>query len=258
MSKAIALGIAGVALSFAMLATGYMAGSRHDPAGSAPTQATARADVEAIVRSYLIDNPEILGEMQAVLEERQEEEQRLALLDTLENSSDALFNATYDGVVGNPEGSVTVVEFFDYNCGFCKRAYDDMAAMVAADDDLRFVLKEFPILGPDSHKAHMVSMAFRALAPEQYGEFHRKLLMGARATEDAAILAAVELGVSEAALREEMKNPAIVEAFGETYELASRLAITGTPSYVIGSEVVFGALGQAVLREKVELARAQD
>src|SRR5690606_30945224 len=154
-------------------------------------------------------------------------------------------------------GSTTIVEFFDYNCGFCKRAFEDMKMMVQSDPDLRFVLKEFPILEPDSQKAHIVSMAFRTLAPEKYGEFHERLLVnGARATEGAAILAAVSLGVDEDALRKEMNNPAIMQAFNETYELANRLAITGTPSYVIGDEVVFGALGHAVLSEKVDQARA--
>ncbi len=267
MSKAIAIGITGVALSFAMLAAGFVAGNRNDlgaapyladGASASPNRAVSRGDIESIVRDYLLSNPEILTDMQAELEDRQREEQRLALLDAIGNSSDSIFNAAYDGVIGNPQGSTTVVEFFDYNCGFCKRAYDDMAAMVADDSDLRFVLKEFPILGPDSQKAHVVSMAFRTLAPEKYGDFHHKLLMGGRATEAAAIAAATGLGVDEAALRTEMKNPAILEAFNETYELAQKLAITGTPSYVIGQEVVFGALGKAVLKEKVELTRAQN
>lgn len=257
MSKAIALGIAGAALSVVMLAAGFAAGNRAAPVATAAGADTpARGEVELIVRDYLLRNPEILGDMQAELEDRQREAQRVALLEAIGTSSDAIFNAAYDGVVGNPEGSTTVVEFFDYNCGFCKRAYEDMAAMVADDPDLRFVLKEFPILGPDSQAAHIVSMAFRALAPEKYGEFHSAVLMGnGRATEATAIAAAVALGVDEAALREEMKNPAIAEAFGETYELAQDLAITGTPSYVIGQEVVFGALGKAVLQEKVALAR---
>ncbi len=267
MSKAIAIGITGVALSFAMLAAGFVAGNRHDlgaspalagDAGPSLARAMSRGDVEAIVRDYLLSNPEILSDMQAELEDRQREEQRLALLDAIGNSSDAIFNAAYDGIVGNPQGSSTVVEFFDYNCGFCKRAYDDMAAMVAADSELRFVLKEFPILGPDSQKAHIVSMALRTLAPEKYGDFHRILLTSGRATEEAAIAAATGLGVDEAALRAEMRNPAIADAFNETYQLAQKLAITGTPSYVIGQEVVFGALGKAVLKEKVELARAQN
>lgn len=265
MSKAIVLGIAGVSVSFAMLAVGYLAGSRPDLISATPpaqastpsTNVAARGDVEAIVREYLLANPEILVEMQTALDIRERDGQRLAQVETIRSASDEIFNASYDGVVGNPNGSVTIVEFFDYNCGFCKRAMEDMEAMVADDPDLRFVLKEFPILGPDSQKAHVVSMAFRNLAPEKYGDFHRDLLSGGRATEDAAISAALGLGVDEAALREEMKNPAITAAFEQTYDLANQLAVTGTPSYVIGNEVVFGALGQIVLAEKVELARAE-
>ena len=266
MSKAIALGVAGVAVSFAVLAAGYLVGDRSEltavsSSSAAETQPSTladldRAEVEQIVHDYLVANPDILVEMQTALDVRQQEEQRLAQMETIETASDQIFNAAYDGIVGNPEGNVTIVEFFDYNCGYCKRAMEDMEAMVAADPDLRFVLKEFPILGPDSQKAHVVSMAFRALAPEKYGEFHRALLGAGRADEAKAIKAAMALGVDEAALREEMKNPAIMEAFGQTYDLANSLNITGTPSYVVGQEVVFGALGQDVLAEKVEMARA--
>ena len=129
--------------------------------------------------------------------------------------------------------------------------------MTAADPDLRFVLKEYPILGPDSSKAHVVSMAFHRLMPEKYGDFHNQLIGGqGRATEEAAIRIALSLGVDEAALRAEMKNPEINKAFNETYELANRLAITGTPSYVVGDEVVFGALGQELLAQKIAETRA--
>jgi protein-disulfide isomerase len=266
MSKAIALGIAGVTVSVAMLAFGYAAGSRSDHVTAAvqppieqaapSSQDMARGDVEAIVRDYLVQNPEILIEMQTSLEQRSQEQQRIAQEQTIGNASDEIFNASYDGVIGNPDGDVTIVEFFDYNCGYCKRAMQDMEAMVAADPNLRFVMKEFPILGPDSQKAHVVSMALHLIAPEKYDAFHRELLMSGRATEASAIRAALAQGVDETALREEMKNPAITEAFGKTYELANQLSITGTPSYVVGNEVVFGALGQQVLAEKVELARS--
>ena len=262
MSKAVAYGIAGASVSIAMLAFGYLAGSQQSAAAAPPAgaeQPMARAQIESIVREYLVSNPEILSEVQVALEERERDLQQAAQIETIQQARDTIFNASYDGIVGNPEGDVTVVEFFDYNCGFCKRAFEDMEALVSDNPDLRFVLKEFPILGPDSQKAHVVSMAFRTLAPEKYIDFHRALLMGGgRANEDAAIRAAVAQGVDEAALREEMKNPAITDAFGETYELANRLSISGTPSYVVGNEVVFGALGQAVLEEKMELARAAD
>ena len=259
MSKAVVFGVGGALVSVAMLALGFVAGNRTDLMGSASPAAQSalnRQQVEEIVRDYLVSNPEILGEMQVALEDRERGAQEALQKETITSASDQIFNAAYDGVVGNPEGRVTIVEFFDYNCGYCKRAYEDMEAMVASDPDLRFVLKEFPILGPDSQKAHVVSMAFRSLAPEKYGEFHRALLMGQRATEAGAVRAAVDLGVDEAALREEMKNPAIMQAFSETYDLATRLSISGTPSYVVGNEVVFGALGRMVLAEKVDAARA--
>lgn len=259
MSKAYLIGAIGGLVSLGVLALGYQLGTSNTPAvvEAAVEQPEAEpqineAKVEEIVRDYLISNPEILVEVQTALEAKREAEQKVAQLETITKASNIIFKASYDGIAGNPEGDVTVVEFFDYNCGFCKRAMADMDAMISADSKVRFVLKEFPILGPDSQKAHVVSMAFRALDPDQYAEFHRRLLNGpGRATEDRAIKIAVELGAEESALREEMKNPEISEAFAETYELANQLAITGTPSYVVGDEVVFGALGREVLTEKV-------
>jgi protein-disulfide isomerase len=266
MNKPVIVGVAGIAVAFGMLGFGLGAGQsgiantgdlpRIVSVASAQT-VVDRGQVEAIFRDYLLYNPEILVEMQTALEAKQQEAQRIAHLDVIKNAKDEIFNAGYDGFVGNSDGKVTIVEFYDYNCGFCKRAHSDMQALVAADPDLRFVLKEFPILGPDSQKAHVVSMAFRTLMPEKFREFHDQLLGGAgRADEATAIAIALSLGVDETKLREEMKNPAIMESFAKTYDLANRLSISGTPSYVIGNEVVFGALGSEVLSEKIEIAKA--
>jgi len=263
MIRTIALTSAGIVAAAAILAGGYLAGRPQVLAQLAPVtvaQAASSADkaeIESIVREYLLANPEILRDMQQALDAKEKEEQRLAHIQVIKDAKSDIFNAAYDGVVGNPEGKTTIVEFYDYNCGYCKRANTDMIALTAADPDLRFVLKEFPILGPDSQKAHVVSMAFRKLAPEKFGDFHNQLLEGkGRATEATAIKIAVALGVEEAALREEMKNPAIAEEFSKTYDLANKLSITGTPSYVVGNEVVYGALGQDVLAERIAAARA--
>jgi protein-disulfide isomerase len=268
MQRAILVGVSGLALGAAIVASGFLAGRPQTASAettepqaitvaSAPTATVDRQEVEGIVRDYLVKNPEILLEMQQILEEKQKEEQRLAHLEVIKSAKAEIFNAAYDGVVGNPNGKTTIVEFYDYNCGYCKRAQEDMLALTKADPDLRFVLKEFPILGPDSQKAHVVSMAFRALMPEKYGDFHNQLLGGqGRASEASAVKIALSLGADEAKLREEMKNPAISEAFAKTYDLANKLSITGTPSYVVGNEVVFGALGQDVLSEKIAMAKA--
>jgi protein-disulfide isomerase len=265
MNKTILLGTTGVAVALAMLAFGFVAGSpQAAKAGTTQAVQTAsadtkidRAEVEGIIRDYLLKNPEVLLEVQDALEAKQKEEQRIASLGVIKNAKAEIFNSTFDGVVGNPKGKVTIVEFYDYNCGFCKRAIDDMKQLTKSDPDLRFVLKEFPILGPDSQKASVVSMAFHLMMPEKYGEFHNALLGGqGRATEAAAIKVALSLGADETKLREKMKDASITEAFSKTFDLANKLAITGTPSYVVGNEVVFGALGQEVLAEKIEAAKA--
>lgn len=266
MRQAILVGTGSLVVALAMLGAGFVAGKQQPANADTPPAAgetvvaakqLGRADVEKIVRDYLLTNPEIMLEVQQALEVKRQDEERAANVATIEDSRADIFNAAYDGVVGNPDGKVTIVEFYDYNCGFCKRAQEDMLALTEADPDLRFVLKEFPILGPDSQKAHVVSMAFRAIAPEKYGEFHNQLLGGeGRATEEGAIKIALALGADETKLREEMKNPAIAEAFAKTYELANKLSITGTPSYVVGKEVIFGALGKEVLAEKIEAAKA--
>ena len=266
MKKAVLLGATGVAGALAMLAFGFVVGNpqtaqaedKPQVAQMAPADTKVdRAEVEGIIRDYLLKNPEVLLEVQDALVAKQKEEQRIAALGVIKDNKDQIFNSTFDGIVGNPNGKVTIVEFYDYNCGFCKRAIEDMQALTKEDPDLRFVLKEFPILGPDSQKASVVSMAFHKMMPEKYGEFHTALLGGeGRATEDRAIKIALSLGADEAKLREHMKDPDIPDAISKTYDLANKLTITGTPSYVVGNEVIFGALGQQVLAEKIEAAKA--
>lgn len=265
MKRAVLLGTTTAAAAGLMLAVALISGDPEPAqaqtaattvAAASTTGTVARAEVEAIIRDYLLKNPEVLLEAQEALEAKQQEEQRLAHLGVIKDAQAEIFNSAFDGVVGNPEGKVTIVEFYDYNCGYCKRAVDDMWAVTKADPDVRFVLKEFPILGPDSQKASVVSMAFHKMMPEKYGEFHNALLSGqGRATEAGAIKIAVSLGADEAKLREAMKDPSIMEAFSQTYELANKLAITGTPSYVVGNEVIFGALGKEVLAQKIAEAK---
>jgi len=265
MKRAILLGATGVAISAAMLVGGFLAGQSgpavakdNSPAVMpAAGEALDRQAVETIVREYLLANPELLLEVQQALDAKQKEEQRVAQLGIIADNKDKIFNSAHDGIVGNPDGKVTIVEFFDYNCGYCKRAVEDMQALTAAHPELRFVLKEFPILGPDSQKASVVSTAFHKLMPEKYTEFHNQLLGSqGRAGEATAIKVAVSLGADEAKLREAMKDPAISDIFNETYDLANKLSITGTPSYVVGNEVVFGAQGKDVLNEKLAAAKA--
>ena len=223
----------------------------------APAQSTEQAGVSAeqvgaLVREYILANPDIVEEAQQVLQAKQEEESRQLSVATIVENKDAIFNNANDIVLGNPQGDVTVVEFFDYNCGYCKRALTDMTSLLEKDSNIRFVLKEFPILGPDSMAAHQVAMSLRKIAPEKYIDFHILLMGGeARATEALAIDIAKGLGVDEAALISGMEDPAIGESIRETYELANALGISGTPSFVVGDETVFGAVGEQALMAKI-------
>ena len=211
-----------------------------------------KEEIGQFIREYLIENPEVLFEVQAAYEAKQQNLQREQARQVIAQSKDAIFNSPGDIVLGNPDGDITIVEFFDYNCGFCKRAMKDMEEIIANDPNVRFILKEFPILGEDSVAAHRVSMALSQVAPEKYEEFHFELLGGRdRATEASAISVATSLGVDESALRAAMEDESITDSFRQAYQLADGLGISGTPSYIVGDEAVFGAVGVPTLTDKV-------
>lgn len=215
-----------------------------------------RAAIEEIVREYLLANPELLYEMQARYEAKQEAERSAQARETLAERREEVFASPHQTSIGPADADVTVVEFFDYNCGYCARALEDMNALLEADPKLRFVLKEVPIIRPESVGAHRVSLAVHKLAPEVYAEFHNRLFAvpGVK-TDQAALEIAVELGVDEEKLRERANAEEITEAFRHATGLAEALGVTGTPSYVVGDELVFGALGQDVLKAKIEAMR---
>lgn len=262
MNKTGIFAAAALLVSVASLAMGFQAGrtgatqTEDTPKVIAAAPSADTAEIESVVRNYLLKNPEIMVEVQTALENKRNEQARVAQNRTIKESGAEIFNSPEDAVIGNPKGDVTVVEFFDYNCGYCRRALGDMQALVKTDPNLRFVLKELPILGPDSVKAHHVAQSFKKLMPEKYGEFHIALLGSGHADEDSAIALALSMGADEAKLRAGMEDAAISIHFEKNNALATNLNITGTPSYVIKDEVVPGALGLEVLSEKVANVRA--
>jgi protein-disulfide isomerase len=168
----------------------------------------------------------------------------------------ALFSSQDGVVLGNPKGNVTLVEFFDYNCGYCKRAMGDLLALLKSDSDLKVLLKEFPVLGEGSVQAARVAMAVRRQAPKKYLEFHTKLLGGrGRANEARALAVAKEMGLDMARVRKDMKKPEVEQALRQDFALAQALGLNGTPSYVVGQEVVVGAVGLDALKQKISKAR---
>jgi protein-disulfide isomerase len=225
-----------------------------------PAAAISEADrpaIENIIRDYLLKNPEVLRDAIRELERRMkvaEDEKRAG---ALVESRELLNNSRRGVVVGNPKGDVVLVEFFDYNCGYCKRALVDMFNLVKADPKLKIVLKEFPVLGKSSVDAARVAIAVRMQDPGgKYLEFHRRLLTGrGEVTYERALAVAKEVGLDMARIDADLKSPEINATLEESAELSERLSISGTPTYVVGNEVVPGAVGYAALKTKIDAVR---
>src|SRR5215510_1596309 len=217
-----------------------------------------RAEVERIVREYLVAHPEVIQEAMTELEKRQSAADAEKHKAAVKQYSQALFASPRQVVLGNPDGNVTFVEFFDYNCGYCKRAMDDMLTLLKDDPKLKVVLKEFPVLGPGSVEAAQVAVAVRMQdkTGKKYLEFHQKLLGGRGQADKARALAvAKDIGLDMARLEKDLTSTEVKATLQENFKVAEALGLNGTPSYVIGDNVVVGAVGLEALKEKVNTSR---
>ena len=227
---------------------------------AAPTGAADALPVEAvdairqIVRDYLLEHPEVLIEAQQVLRDRQAAREAEQERRAIERHRDALIADPEAPVAGNPEGAITLVEFFDYRCGYCKRVKPTLETLLAENDDLRLVYKEFPILGPESTLAARAALAARAQGG--YGPFHTALMEADGALERAHILEiARSVGLDDERLVQDMDEPAIDALIESNAALAQDLGIRGTPAFVIGDRVIGGALPIAEFRTAIADAR---
>jgi protein-disulfide isomerase len=223
-----------------------------------PISDAQRSEIERIIRDYLMKNPEVLQEAIGELEKRQARSDAEKNVAAIKDNAEALFNSPRHVVIGNPNGDVTFVEFFDYNCGYCKRAVADMMALMESDPKLKIVLKEFPVLGPGSQDAAKVAVAVRMQdkTGKKYMDFHQKLLGGrGQADKARALAAAKEAGLDMAKLEKDLTSPEVRATLEENFKLAEDMGMNGTPSYVIGKQVVIGAVGVDTLREKIGVAR---
>ncbi|MCS0501799.1 DsbA family protein [Ancylobacter mangrovi] len=228
--------------------------------GLAPASAlddSQRKEFEAVIHDYLLKNPEVIQEAIVELQKRQaaaeanQRDQALASLKPL------IFESPRGAVVGNPNGDVTLVEFFDYNCGYCRHALADLVKLTQEDPKLKVILKEFPVLGPGSVEAAQVAVGVRMVAPDKYFAFHQKLLGGrGQANKDKALAAAKEAGVDMTALAKAMADPEVNATLQESMKIADALGIDGTPSYVAGDSVIVGAVGHDQLKSAIDSVRS--
>lgn len=226
----------------------------------APVQADTRFDdgqkreIRKIVRDYLIQNPEVIVEAIQEMRRRDEAAKQVATVKAVAESRDALLRNAADPVGGNRKGNATVVEFFDYNCGWCKRAYPHLLAAAKADGNIRIVFKEYPILAPSSRLAARAALA--AARQGKYREMHDRLMRQRGALDESKIMeSAAQAGLDIPKLKADMAAREIEMAIEANLELAARLGIRGTPAFVIGSKVFPGMM--RARQYPAEIARAR-
>ncbi len=228
------------------------------PAAEPNFSAPQKTEIEKIIRDYLVTHPEVLQEAIAELDKRQAAADTAKAKAAVAANAETLFDSSRQVVLGNPKGDVTLVEFFDYNCGFCKGALPTLVDLMKDDTKLKVVLKEFPVLGPGSVEAAKVAVAVRMQdkSGKKYLDFHQKLLGGRGQADKARALAvAKEVGMDMARLEKDMASDEARVSLEESLKLAETLGLNGTPSYVVGDDVVIGAVGMEALRGKIAMAR---
>ena len=239
-------------LSAAAIVAGALAAAV--PAAAEPFTAEQKTALEALVREYILRHPEVILESVAGMEARQKAEKDKAAEAALVEHRQALERSPGDPVLGNPDGDVTIVEFFDYQCGYCKTMTAPLMELVRGDGRIRLVLKEFPILGPESVVAARASLA--AARQGQYEPFHMTLMgLRGRLNEGAIWQAATEAGLDLDRLRKDMADPEVTAVIDANYQLAQTLGIEGTPAFAIGRALVPGAAPKEHLASLVQKAR---
>ena len=202
---------------------------------SAQFNAAQRDEIGKIVKEYLLANPSILVEMSEKLQKIQQEEQNVKREKVLSSAKQSIFRSPVDYTLGDDDADVTVVEYFDYNCGWCKRALNEVTKLTEADSKVRVVMKEFPIFGEHSEYAARAALASKAQG--KYWEFHVAMMKEQRVTKDNVMQIAERVGLDVTKLSEEMEKPKYSAAIKETQQIATSLGIEGTPGFIIDSQI---------------------
>ncbi len=206
-------------------------------AGFTPDQ---KQSIEQIIKSYLVANPEVLVDAQTALEDKMEKAQTEKLKAAITENAAAIYREPDASVAGNPAGDITVVEFFDYNCGYCKRGLHDVIKLVETDPKVRVVFKELPILSKGSEEASHVALAARKQG--KYWEIHRAMLEAkGQMNEASALHIAEKLGLDMDKLKQDMAAPEVEAEVKKSEDLAKKMGVNGTPHFLVGDRAIPGA-----------------
>jgi len=227
---------------------------------SSPFDEGERAALHAEIRAYLLDHPEVLLEVIQKLEDKQKADMAASDQSLVAANAAAIFDDGFSYVAGNPQGGLTLVEFLDYQCGYCRRAYPEIADLLSGDGDIRLIVKEMPILGPGSELAARAALATLITAgPEAYAALHDRLMRLQGPLDDARIDAVLtDQGLDPAAIRGAMHDPEVDRRLAATRGLAETLAISGTPTFVVGDRMLRGYLPPEGMQALVAEARTAE
>ncbi len=220
-----------------------------------PGKKLTQADVEKIIKNYIISNPEVLMEAisnpkaQKAYEEKQRAQQKAKAQSAIKDNAKSLFHSSFSPVGGNKNGDVAIIEFFDYNCPYCRKSAKQLNTFLKTDDKVKVIYKEFPIFGGASLQAAKAALASKKQG--KYKQFHESLLAGKKRLTPPAIFAkAKEVGLDIARLKKDMESEEIKKEIAEVARVASELGIQGTPAYLIGDNLIPGAPQNLVERMK--------
>ena len=220
------------------------------------TAALDQSTLNPMIEDYLLTNPRILQKVSAALDAELTAERTAATKTALAELKPAIYEGDGHIVLGNPNGDVTLVEMFDYNCGYCRQALPDLATLLDTDTNLKVILTEFPILSQGSVDAARIAVQV-ADSDVDYWAFHQALFTSRGQVDKAAALkAASDLGLNPITLEMGMNSPKVVAVVEQSYRIADKLKITGTPTFIIGEEVIPGAIGLEALKSRIANMRA--
>jgi protein-disulfide isomerase len=222
-----------------------------DKSSFSPAQ---KKEIEQMMHDYLIQHPEVLSEAINALQAKEDEAKEAKQVAAVKSHKKDIFEQTENTVIGNPKGDVTLVEFFDYNCGYCKAMFPAMMEALKEDGKVRLILKEFPILGPSSVTASRAALASRKQG--KYNEFHLAMLgHKGSLTDDTVFAIAKDSGLDIDKLKKDMDDPTVAAIINKNRQLAQALDIEGTPALIVGDTLVPGAVPKARLVELLKQAR---
>ena len=236
----------------------FFAGKSSSDDLTTPNQVNSDANIDALIAKWVDENPQKILDSVIKMQQEQSVEQNENAQQNVSLKQDELYNDNSDPVHNKDNFDIAVVEFFDYNCGYCKRVQKDIQKLVAGDKRVKIVFKEFPILGKSSEDLSKVAIAVNLVNPDKYLDFHLELLKSSISSKDGAIDLAGKIGVDVAELKRTLdgKDSEIQAKINANRQLAAAVGINGTPAFIIGQEIIPGAVSYEALKDKIDAARS--